>query len=69
MASTPNPSTVQASQGSQVGVRRSNTNAHPAVSATTPASAIRAPIPARSRHSTAAPIPTSAAIAGARATR
>ena len=68
-ATTPTTSTVQASHGCQSGVRRSNTNAHTAVPASTAASVIRALSAARCRHSVTVPIPATAAIAGASATR
>ena len=56
------------SHGSQDGVRPSSTIAQTAVTITPSASSARAATRSRERHATAAPIATSAAIAGASAT-
>src|SRR5207245_11365884 len=67
-AASPTTSTATRSHGYQSAERDSSTYAHTAVSATVPASATRAATKERSRHRIAAPMPTSAPIAGASAT-
>ncbi len=67
-ATMPAVSTTPRSHGFHDGVRSSRASAHHAVRPRAAASAPRANQLARRRHSSTAPIPTSAPIAGARAT-
>ena len=68
MAASPAISTSQRSHGSQSGVLSSSTNDHQAVTATATAAHTRPAIPSRACHRLVAPTPTSAPIAGPRAT-
>ena len=71
MPSTASPAATtmaHRSHGNQAGVRLSRTNAHPAVTATAADTVSRPSQPSPRSQRPTAPMPTSAAIAGASAT-
>ena len=67
-APTPPTATAARNHGSHSSFRANNTAARMALTATVPASAVAARMSKRCRHNSVAPIPITAAMAGASAT-